>query len=131
MDNDHTLEEDKKLFQIPAEMSSYKSKANGTVQFTFVTQELITPENLYKMLVNLNKVGNLLFAVEELEFSDLGDLPKIDKSMYGDAKTPAQRLRAVLWLYFKQKGGKSENFQLFYDNMMEKQITTYKEKLDD
>lgn len=45
-------------------------------------------------------------------------------------KSPSQRLRAVLWLWWDQEtGGTEEDFDDFYQLEMEKLILHYKNKL--
>lgn len=47
-----------------------------------------------------------------------------------DAKTPSQRLRSILFVYWKQKG-KGEDFDTFYARKIESLIDTIKSKLDE
>ncbi len=58
------------------------------------------------------------------------DLPEDDVPLdEGESKTPSQRLRAVLFVYWKEvKGGKGD-FNAWYRGIMEKLIEQYKGKL--
>jgi hypothetical protein len=46
-----------------------------------------------------------------------------------ECKTPSQRLRAVLWLLYKQ-GAQDISFESFYEKRMESLITFCKSKLE-
>jgi hypothetical protein len=68
--------------------------------------------------------GWLLFAQNEF---DEGDVPHEDAP--DDGKRPSQRLRAVLFIWWRQNTDESEPFQRFYERWMEKRINTIKEEL--
>ena len=118
------------ILQLPATLDKYESLTNGSVKFVFSTQENLKPEYLLFIMNGLNKVGNLNFAVRKIEAEDLSKLPEPDKAKYAKSKTPSQRLRSVIWLLHQQKGGKEDNFQEYYDQVMEYFINQIKEKLD-
>ena len=117
--------------QIPAILEKYSSLSSGELKLTFATQENINPKLLAAILALQNKLGWLSFNVEQIEAIDL--LPtistKVDKSKYDKAKTPSQRLRAVLYLIW-EKNKLEEPFDDYYNRIMEKLIEQYKEKLD-
>ena len=46
-------------------------------------------------------------------------------------KTPSQRLRATLFVYYTQRIDKSKTFDQFYVEQMEKIIDRFKANLDD
>ena len=58
------------------------------------------------------------FEVIKLDAEDLG------------AKTPSQRLRAVLYRYWEQDPKGHDSFPLYYEYMMSKLIESVKNKLD-
>jgi len=119
-----------KIFQIQAVLTKYKSKANKSVQFTFDTQENMSPEHMSRLISLIDCLGWLNFAVRQIEATDLVNLPEPDKTMYDKGKTPAQRLRAVIFLVHKQKGGDTKDFPAYYDKAMEVLISQVKEKLE-
>ena len=119
------------ILQIPATLDKYESLINGSVKFVFSTQENIKPEYLLYIMNSLNHVGNLNFAVKrEIVADDLVNLPEPDKAKYPKGKTPSQRLRAVIWLRHQQLGGKEDDFQKYYDQVIEYFINQIKEKLE-
>ena len=121
---------DNTIFQLPATLDKFESKMNGAVKFIFTTQEMIKPAHLTTLMSFLNQVGYLNFAVRHIEATDLINLPEPDKTKYDKGKTPAQRLRAVIYLVFKEKGGDDKDFPAYYDKAMETLIQQVKGKLE-
>ncbi len=121
---------DEQIFQIPGVIISDKSMGNGSRRFVVETQENIDPEHIHRLIALEGKVGNFLFAVRQIEAVDLIDLPEPDKTKYDQGKTPAQRLRSVIWVVFKDKGGIDKDFPVYYDKAMETLISQVKEKLE-
>ena len=118
---------DAKIFQIPASISQIKTLANCW-RFQFDTQETITGEDMATVSdwKRQNGVGWLSFAMRQIEIEDIAELPEIKTD---DTKTPGQRLRAVLFLNWKQNPEKCETFEAYYLIKMEKLINHYKERL--
>lgn len=122
----------KQIFQVPAYIVRDKSLTGGGRQFTIETLENLTPEHLQRLISLENKLGWFTFNVDKIEAVDLINLKdiKIDKSKYDKAKTPSQRLRSVLYIIWEKLGSKGV-FQVYYDDILEKLINNYKEKLDE
>lgn len=116
------------LLQIPATLLKYESKANHTIKLTFESQENMAPALLSNIIDKVEQTGYLNFAVRQLDMTDLADLPEIDPVKYDNAKSPGQRLRAVIYRYWEQKG-KQGDFNLYYIAAMERLINQYKDKL--
>lgn len=121
---------DEQILQIPSVLDKFESKMNGSVKFVFTTQEMIKPESLTFIMSLLNKVGNLLFTVRQIEATDLVDLPEPDTTKYDKGKTPAQRLRSVIFILHQQKGGSEKDFPAYYDKAMETLIQDVKARLE-
>lgn len=124
------MDNEKRVFQVPAVIISDSSMATGGRKFIIHTSENLPPEQLFKLINMKNKLGWVTFNVELIEATDLLDLPKIDKTRYTEGKSPQQRLRAVMFLLHKQNGGKDKDFPVVYESNIEKLITQYKEQLD-
>jgi hypothetical protein len=73
----------------------------------------------------------LLFSDKETHSAaDINMIDAIDVDM-GNTKTPSQRLRSVIYLYYEQQNGKDAvTFKEFYINQMERMINYYKDKLE-
>ena len=122
---------DRQIFQIPGEISKFETMAQGAIRLRVDSQEAIEPEYQARLFALCNKVGWFTFNATKIEAQDLLDLPDFDPSKYDSAKSPSQRLRAVLFLVHKSKGGKKEDFDAYYINVMNKLIEQYKGKIDD
>jgi hypothetical protein len=118
------------IFQIPGVIISDKSMANGARRFVVETQEVISPELLQRLITLEGSLGWFTFSARQIEAEDLIDLPEPDKTKYDQGKTPAQRLRSVIYVVFKQKGGNDEDFPAYYDKAMEVLIDQTKAKLE-
>lgn len=112
-----------KPFQIEAALSSYKSLAAGGVRLTFDTL-ILTAEQTAAMLRLYQKTGWMLFAVDQLEFTDVPAQP-----VEGKSKTPSQRQRNVLYVWWQQLGSEGD-FEDFYRKAIEKNIDYVKDQLD-
>lgn len=108
----------------PAQVSKVSTLADGSVKLEVVTQEL--PANEMATLFDLRKdMGWFLFASNPLTEQDVPE----EKAEVGE-KTPGQRLRAVLHVLWKQRGGHGTS-EAFYRTNMENIINQVKEQLDD
>jgi hypothetical protein len=94
----------------------------------FDSQENIGQEEMARIMGNLGKVGWMCFLPEErkIDALDVVSLPEI--KLEKDEKSPSQRLRAVLFVYWQQKKP-TEDFEQFYFSQMNKFIEHIKEKL--
>lgn len=108
-----------KTFTSPATLSRISSTADGGLSLGFRTQEL-TPEEKLIALKFQNAFGWLMF--KENSF-DLKDVPK--EPALVEAESPAKRLRAVLFVAWKQKKPDSD-FNTYYARQMESFIEMVK-----
>lgn len=109
--------------QVPAILTRISFLKDGGVSLGFSTNELSDEE---KILLSkyYQKFGWLLFRENELTTEDI---PTEDADFEG--KTPSKRLRAALFVYWKQKG-KQEDFEDFYRGKMNEFVEHIKTKLD-
>lgn len=115
------------MFQVSSQIQKIQTLVDGGFKLDVITQEL-TPEEATLLLSLHKKQGWFLFKEAPFKEEDLVDLPEIKPEFKGD-KTPSQRLRAVLYVYWQQNGGKGD-FDSFYKRQMERIINKIKEKLD-
>ncbi len=119
------------LFQAPADIMKIETMASGGVRIVVDTAELTDNEELAKLFqLKKGQRGWFLFKSSEIAQDDLNleELPTI-VAEEGEKKTPSERLRGVLFVYWKNvKGGKGD-FNGFYRNVIEQLINMYKEKL--
>jgi hypothetical protein len=76
----------------------------------------------------LDQLGWLVFATARIQPENLVNLPEI-KPEFKNEKSPAQRLKSILFVYWNQNGSKGD-FEDFYKDYIEKIIESIKEKLN-
>ena len=110
------------MLKLPAYFTGFASKVDGSASLRFTTQEI--PAEIFADLKRShNAFGWLLFSETDIEDTDVpDDLPDDSK------KTPAQRLRAVLFAKWKQEG-ETGDFTTYYRSYVEKIIEHIKSKL--
>ena len=112
-----------KNFQTPATLEGVSPLKDGGMSLRFHTQEMTAQEKL-QLLNFYQSFGYVLF--KENSFTD-ADIPKEDAS--DKDKTPSQRLRAVIYIMWKQRGMNGD-FEQFYNKKMEYIINQFKERLE-
>lgn len=110
-------------FQAPAILTSVSYSKDGGVRLGFTTNEL-TDEDKVIIAKFYQKFGFVLFKSNEFTLEDVPKEQAEDKN-----KTPSKRLRAVLFLLWKQTGEKGD-FEAYYRTQIEKMIDVVKGKLD-
>lgn len=109
--------------QVPAQVVNMNPKADRSWKLVFETRELAGEEVKY-LADNFQGEGWLLFSANEIKTSDI---PKEDAEP--GTKSQSQRLRDVIFILWKQKGGKGD-FETFYRVYLEKLIELTKSKLE-
>lgn len=101
---------------------SVLSRQDGSVKLSYVTPEL-RPSEAGALLLLHGKNVRLTIIPEDVEVEET-----ISVETERDTKTPSQRLRAILFVTFKEQE-RSGSFQAFYEVEMDKIINHYKKKL--
>jgi hypothetical protein len=91
------------------------------------TQETITPEQLAELFALHDKVGWFFCLNKPDDKINREELPEIH--LEEGEKSPSQRLRAVLYIYWQQNTDQKQEFELYYRRWMERTIDSLKEKL--
>ena len=109
---------------LPVTLDAANRKKDRSVSLRFTTNlEVDTPD--YMKLDQLaGQSGWVLFAPNTLDITDIpeGDAPS-------DLKKPSQRLKAVLYLLWKESD-QSEEFDFYYRRQIERVIDQIKAKLN-
>lgn len=112
--------------QIAATVDGISPLKDGGMSVRFHTQEM--PDESKLLLLNsLQKFGWLLFKPEEKPFNP-ADVPKYDPQKWDEIKSPSQRLRAVLYIFWEQSD-RQKDFDTFYRQAIEIFISNVKAKL--
>lgn len=88
------------MIKLPAYFLRFGSKSDGSASLSFATQEL-APDEFGELQRNLNGFGYLIFKQNELKDEDIPTEEAEDEE-----KTPSQRMRAVIFIRWKQAGRK-------------------------
>lgn len=107
-----------------AEIGSISSRKDRSLAFRVITGE-IPPEHMAEFFPLTGSNVTLLITPHE---QDEGDDP-VEVASEAEEKTPSQRLRASLWVWWDQLGRK-QPFSQFYSDQIERIITKIKSKLD-
>jgi hypothetical protein len=100
--------------------------ADGGVRIVFDSQEIRDPAELAALFsMKKEALGFLLFKESEIIREDI---PDYDPDNFDEKKSPSERLRAVMYVFFKEQK-KQGDFDSWYRGQMEKMIERYKEKL--
>lgn len=112
-----------KAIRTEAQLTSFRSRADGSVGFGGVTPEMSSQEKVALFDLQNVLVELLIYPKDEKD----ADVLEVRKELEG--KSPATRLRAVVFVLWKQSGEK-EAFEMFYSQTMEKIIEWVKRKID-
>ena len=107
------------MIKIPAYLTGFGSKSDGSASVRFATQEL-SDNDFLEIKKHLNTFGWLLYQENPISTEDL---PK--EQAEDTQKTPSKRLRASLFVLWKQEG-ESGDFETYYRLKMEKLISFIK-----
>ncbi len=108
--------------QLPAIITSLRSKVDGSLGLSLVTPEL---SNQAKLAFFELQNKNIDITIVPIDYEN-APVIKIDKEI--QTKTPCQRARNVLYLVWKQ--GSDKPFEEFYNIRMEEVIERLKGELD-
>ena len=110
-------------FQAPAILTSVSFTKDRGLSLGFRTNELTDEEKVIAASYH-GKFGYVLFRENQFKEEDIPDTDATDET-----KSPSQRLRAALFVMWKQRGSKGD-FEVFYRQQMEAAIDRVKRLLD-
>ena len=121
--------EELKVFKCWATLSDVRAiKPKGCWQAKLQTEEL-SKELKDQFTDYSGNLGMFVFSETDIKTEDLKDIPEL-KGEFKSDKSPSQRLRNILFVFFKQTHKDIDNFDAFYKTQMEKFISVVKDKLD-
>lgn len=115
------------ILQIAATIEEVKTRKDRTLKITLGSQEL-NPDQSALMMKMAHNLGWFFFKENELSKEDV-DVKESAPNFKGE-KTPQQRLRAVIFVWWEQAGKPGKDFELFYRNKIEAFIDWVKDKLE-
>jgi hypothetical protein len=114
------------MFQVQATVTKISTFADHSLRLQVDTDRELSAEENALVFSLYNKSGWFIFKETEIRPDEI-EVPEYVKEFKED-KTPSQRLRAVLYLLWKQsKQGTADDF---YKRKMEEVIEHFKSKLE-
>lgn len=95
-------------------LDGFRSMKDGSMKITLITREL-TPMQIAELTTNLNQ------EIMSVEIPD--DI--------GDRKSPSQRLRDRLAVYYKEKYPDRQSFNTWYADVLDQIGSTYLDKINE
>lgn len=114
----------------PAQIEGIATRSDKTIKVVIGTQEM-TPADAGRLFALNQRLSYI--AIKEEAFND--NETKMIEGMNVDSeevktRTPSQRLRAILYVLWKEDNGGHEAFDSFYAQNLEKIIQHFKDKVD-
>lgn len=114
---------------LSAVLDKASTMKDRSVKLIFETQEL-NSDDCAKLFALRQQMGWLVFASADESDADMEQLiPDEPPKEFKDDKSPSQRMRSVLFVWWTQLGSVG-NFETFYRDKIEVMINWVKEKLD-
>lgn len=123
--SEHLSKEPRRMFQAPATIGKIQTLSDGGSKIDIFVQEL-SPEDAAVLFSFRGKAGNIGFKEGDFSYSEIAEPDPVDGK---ESKTPAQRLRSVLYVFWEKNTSKKVPFDDFYRSYLEKIITSIKEKI--
>jgi len=117
-----------KAIAVPVQITKIETKSDNSIKITAITMLEVDAEQATVLFSLRNKLGYMAFSESVIKEEVFQDLPEVKPEFAGE-KSPAQRMRAVLYRWWEQTG-KQGDFELFYRRHFERMIDQVKEKLN-
>jgi len=114
-----------KVIHFPANVEGVQTRKDRTLKISVGTLEMTAEESAQVFSMNQMQ-GWVSFSLNPIEMQDIPDEPPTE---FKSDKSPSQRLRSALFVWWEQ-GDKKTPFDSFYRQRMEDLITWVKGKLD-
>lgn len=107
------------ILKLSATLTAIQSKVDRSYVLKFNTQEL-GPLEVAELSQNLQQYGSLGFAVKDEVLEQLDHLEAPEEGMEAfEGKTPSQRLRDRMFVYYQDKFKKSSGFNTWYADTLD------------
>lgn len=112
------------MIRVPAILNSVSMTHDKSLRLGFITNEMGLSDKIEAMSMH-DSFGYLLYSPNPISESDIPKESAEDKN-----KTPSRRLRAALYILWKQTARSDSDFEIWYRDHMEKLIDQIKSRLD-
>ena len=116
------------MFQVPSVINSVKTLVDGGNKLSITTREL-KPDEMTKLFELKGNEGWLLFKGKPIKENDLEKIPDIPVDEF-DKKSPSQRLRDRMYIYYKKTHNDVKDFRQWYANALDTLGQQYLDKIN-
>lgn len=109
-------------------ISSVRTLVDGGLSLGVTTQEL-RPEDAVELFKLKGKSGFMVFKETKIVEEDVVNLPEEVKGFKGE-KSPSQRLRSRMFVYYKEKHGSTKGFNAWYTDSLNEIGDRYLDKIN-
>ncbi len=110
-------------------LESISSRRDKSFKLIFGTNEL-TPDQVKEVSAALQKFIYLALKVDDFKTEEKEILDDLESGYEDTNKSQSQRIRAVLFILWKQSTKGFEDFELYYKHMTEMYISHLKSKIE-
>lgn len=118
-----------KTIYLPAIIEGIRSRKDKTFTITLGTNEL-TPADAAAVFSLNQQFAFVAIKPDAFKTEEKDVIENLESGYEDSSKTPAQRLRGVLYVYWKQDPQGYDDFNDFYRNRIEAVIDHFKTKLE-
>lgn len=116
------------MILLPAQLEGVRTRKDRTLSLSFGTQE-ISPDKMGQLMTMNQSVCFLAVKPDPFSKEETNLIADLKADIELQAKTPAQRLRGVLFRLWEQQGD-TEEFTTYYEREMHKITEHFKSKLE-
>lgn len=111
---------------VPSYITRLATTADKGIRVTIETQE-ISPDEQSALFALKDEFGWFVFVPQATKPEEVETPPELPTEK--DEKTPSQRLRSRLFVYYKEKNNTADGFQIWYNNELDRIGNHYLDKL--
>jgi len=114
---------------LQVQIEGVSTRRDRTYIIRLGTQEL-NPKDAAELFQLNNTLAYCYISPRQIQTDIMTEIDKASIDMVEQIKSPSKRLKAVMYLIWKEDNEGYDDFELYYRNEMEKIINHYKSELD-
>jgi len=111
-----------------AQVEGVRTRKDHTYAITLGTQEL-SPEQGARLFALNNNIANVYISPNTIQTDLMKEIDLASVDMVDSQKTPSKRMKAVLYLLWKDNNEGYEDSNMYYNHKMEGFINSLKDRL--
>lgn len=114
---------------LQVQIEAVSTRKDRTYKIVLGSQEL-SPKDAAELFQLNNTLAYCYISPRQIQTDIMTEIDKASIDMVEQIKSPSKRLKAVMYLIWKEDNGGYDDFELYYRNEMEKIINHFKNKLE-